>query len=413
MNALDFAIYALALPGHAALCIAGINRIQAEPVSHRFLKLISWPARFAALLGPLFVVLAILFPDRSPNLALVQRPLDASYPWLWAVYVGVCVVVALWLLPRWLLWSVRHQREQLTDHLSSQRHNLSFTARGHRPGWKMRLLSRLPGNQIYQLDITEKSLPLPRLDPELDGLSIAHLSDLHLTGEISERYFDEVVRRTNELQSDLIVISGDVVDKLRCLDWIPRTLAHLRAKHGVYYVLGNHDIRTDQRAIARALDNVGFISLSGRWHALEINGRAVLLAGNELPWIRPAADPNEYPVDEVGDDESRPLRICVAHSPDQYAWAQRYGFDLMLAGHTHGGQIRFPLVGAIVAPSRFGPRYASGTYYEGATVMHVSRGISGDMPIRWNCPPELASLTLRSRIRPEWVNEAATVTAAD
>ena len=68
----------------------------------------------------------------------------------------------------------------------------------------------------------------------------------------------------------------------------------------------------------------------------------------------------------------------------------------MLAGHTHGGQVRLPWIGAIVAPSRHGVRYASGTFFEPPTVMHVSRGLSAEKPLRWNCAPELTKLTLRS-----------------
>jgi predicted MPP superfamily phosphohydrolase len=89
------------------------------------------------------------------------------------------------------------------------------------------------------------------------------------------------------------------------------------------------------------------------------------------------------------------VRILLAHSPDQLSWARRNDIDLMLAGHTHGGQIRFPLIGPILAPSRYGVRYAAGTFYLPPVVMHVSRGISGLQPLRFNCPPELTKLVLR------------------
>jgi predicted MPP superfamily phosphohydrolase len=89
------------------------------------------------------------------------------------------------------------------------------------------------------------------------------------------------------------------------------------------------------------------------------------------------------------------LRVLLAHAPDQIDWAQRHQFDLMLAGHTHGGQIRLPLLGAIVAPSRLGTKFSAGTFYMEPTVMHVSRGVSGLTPLRWNCPPEITRLVLR------------------
>ena len=89
-----------------------------------------------------------------------------------------------------------------------------------------------------------------------------------------------------------------------------------------------------------------------------------------------------------------PFRILLSHSPDQLPWAQASGFDLMLAGHNHGGQIRLPYFGALIAPSWYGCRYAGGLYCEPPTLLHVSRGLCGIHPIRLNCPPELALLTL-------------------
>ncbi|MFP6613093.1 MAG: metallophosphoesterase, partial [Pirellulales bacterium] len=115
------------------------------------------------------------------------------------------------------------------------------------------------------------------------------------------------------------------------------------------------------------------------------------LAGNELPWFPPAADMST--ANSRGDD-SQLLRIVLAHSPDQFVWARQHDADLMLAGHTHGGQIRLPVIGAIVSPSRYGTRYACGAFFEPPTVMHVSRGISGTVPVRHNCPPELTKLVL-------------------
>ena len=82
------------------------------------------------------------------------------------------------------------------------------------------------------------------------------------------------------------------------------------------------------------------------------------------------------------------------HTPDQFDWAVNHGVDLALAGHTHGGQVCFPLLGAVASPSLYGTRFAGGTFRQGDTVMHVTRGISGETPLRWNCPPEIAVLEL-------------------
>jgi hypothetical protein len=115
----------------------------------------------------------------------------------------------------------------------------------------------------------------------------------------------------------------------------------------------------------------------------------VLLAGNECPWFPPA--PPWVPCT----DADRPFSILLSHSPDQLPWARRCGVDLMLAGHTHGGQIRLPVVGPIICPSRYGVRYASGLFAEPPTLLHVSRGLAGVQPLRWGCPPELTLLELQ------------------
>jgi predicted MPP superfamily phosphohydrolase len=125
---------------------------------------------------------------------------------------------------------------------------------------------------------------------------------------------------------------------------------------------------------------------------LEIAGEALLLAGNELPWHRPAAAMETAP--PRGQDNS-PVRVLLSHTPDQLEWARRWDFDLMLAGHTHGGQVRLPLIGPLFVPSRIEVRYSAGVFHEPPLVLHVTRGVSGKTPLRINCPPEIDKLTLR------------------
>jgi predicted MPP superfamily phosphohydrolase len=119
-------------------------------------------------------------------------------------------------------------------------------------------------------------------------------------------------------------------------------------------------------------------------------GRLVLL-GNELPWLPPAPDLADCPPRTGG-----PPRIVLAHTPDQFAWARRHDADLMLAGHIHGGQICPPLIGPIAAPSRSGVAYAAGIFYVPPTILHVSRAVSGEVPLRLNCPPEITLLRLHA-----------------
>jgi uncharacterized protein len=215
-----------------------------------------------------------------------------------------------------------------------------------------------------------------------------------LTGRVGKAYFREVVRTSNELQPDLVALTGDLVESAARLDWIPDTFGQLQSRHGVYFLLGNHDLLThDVARLRQTLVQSGLVDLGGRQRQIEIKGETALLAGSERPWIdnRPAALSCA--------DGATPLRIVLAHTPDQLGWARRQNADLILAGHTHGGQIRIPPLGAIFSPSLWGVKHVAGIYYAPPTILHVSRGVSGDTPVRWRCPPELTHITLRTAKR--------------
>ncbi len=244
------------------------------------------------------------------------------------------------------------------------------------------LLGSVPGNQSLKLSVEKRQLSLDVWPKELDGLVIAQLSDLHFTGKINKEYFQHVVRVCNAQQPDIVLVTGDIVDKRDCVDWLPETLGQLQAKHSMYYILGNHDLRVkDEDRLRKQMEDLGFVRAVGQWIEVEIQGHSIWLAGNELPWF-PGAE-------NLPAAKNHPA-ILLSHSPDQVYDADQLDVDLMFAGHCHGGQIRLPLLGPIVAPSRYGVRFASGTFRIGSVLMHVSRGISGDDPIRLNCCPELA-----------------------
>jgi predicted MPP superfamily phosphohydrolase len=195
------------------------------------------------------------------------------------------------------------------------------------------------------------------------------------------------------MDADLVAITGDFVENVRYLDWVREVLSRVQSRYGVYYVLGNHDKRLrDAAPLRRALSDAGLIDLGGRWVKVEVRGEPLILAGNELPWFRPPAPMEDCPGVAGG---ARPLRVLLAHTPDQLPWARSFDFDLMLAGHTHGGQIRFPIIGPLVVPSRYGAKYAAGAFYEDPTLLHVTRGVSSLEPLRFRCPPELARLVLQ------------------
>jgi len=377
----------LALFGHLLLWVALFNRLHALGTPRPLTRALSLLCLVGLLAIPpgLVVVLArggfsffpadgwthIPWPIR-PYLAVCWMAVPVTvFPWLW--HVG------LRREPR-VLRAHRSQIVAMTPPPASEEHAQHF-------------LVRAPRNQTFSLDRSERTIDIPRLPPALDGLSIVHISDFHFTGRVGKAYFHEVVRHSNEVQPDLIAVTGDLVDKKACIEWAPEILGELRARYGVYFILGNHDVRAGAEQVRSRLAETGLIDLGGRWVQTWIREQPVILAGNELPWIAPAADLRSHPPHAGG---ARPLRIALSHSPDQLAWARSHDVDLLLAGHTHGGQIRFPLIGAVVSPCREGVRYASGLFHAPPTVMHVTRGVSGELPIRLNCPPEMAHLILRA-----------------
>lgn len=393
MHSLDWLICLAALPGHLGLWLAITNRLHAVALRQWLISGLTLVGHLVQALVPLALGYWLWQGGGPLQSAVAGSPLGWAATWYVLLSVMASGPVGVWLVRRLAVRppEVLRTLETVSHDLAPR---LPETARPTRLG---RIMARVPGNQSLRLDVHEKTLEIPRLPPQLDGLTIAHLTDLHFTGKVAKEYFQEVVRLTNEFDADLVALTGDLVEKSTCIPWIPETLGRLRGRHGVYFVLGNHDTRIDVPQLREAMTACGLNDVGGCWRRLVIRGEVVILAGNELPWIVPAADMSDCPPRDR-DDEL--LKILLAHTPDQFGWARRHDFDLMLAGHTHGGQIQVPLLGPLVAPSWHGVRYASGTFHLNPTVMHVSRGVSSNLPLRWNCPPELTRLTLRRPTEP-------------
>ncbi len=247
--------------------------------------------------------------------------------------------------------------------------------------------------------VTRIRVPLPGLDPALTGLRIAHLSDLHIGNGLEDVRLARLVAAVNDLQPDLIAITGDLFDHdPAALDEGARGLASLRAPLGVFAVLGNHDLYTGADAVAAALAaHAPSIRLLRGDHqrlptttpfyvaGVDDPGRDWTFRGQGLPAIEKlaAAAPNDGPV------------LLLVHRPDAFPQAAALGFPLVLAGHFHGGQIALPgaggrwNVGAALSP------FHRGVYRRADSVLYVSRGIGFAGPrIRLGSPPEIALLEL-------------------
>lgn len=373
--------------GHFAMTVWLFNRLHALAMPRPRMKALE---RLLLLLSGALVLIVVsrwLLSDGSPWPATG----DLSFASLaLRLYAVVTCLAAIAVLPCWL---VPKLRECLCPKLvSNDTRRVDVSERlGYPPvdGVQTRWFAKLPGNELLTIAVQQKTLQLQNLPQPLSGLKIAHLSDLHMTGQLTQAFYEVAVAETNALSPDLVLITGDILEKEKCLPWIGETLAKLQARDGKFFILGNHEYRLkDPMVLRAALTAAGFTDLGSRVQMVPVGDSRLLLAGNERPWFGSLPE-----VPTTG--EGNAFRLLLSHTPDQLPWAKANGFDLMLAGHNHGGQIRLPYFGALIAPSRYGCRYAGGIYYEEPTLLHVSRGLSAIHPIRINCPPEITLLILR------------------
>ncbi len=391
------AVLLLALVGHAVLWVGTVNRAHALGIPRKVVTVLNVVCLAAVTTIPLWFVWWLLRGGQViPHSLRPGAGLGLAH-----AYLLVCVGILLAHLPAWI--RLRRSAGPRTAVVQHHVRSIDIAARlGRWPtaGLKARVLARVPGNQMFHLDVDQEQVQIERLAAELTGISILHLSDFHISGRVEPAYFQEVVRIANDLQPDLLAVTGDLCDFAGGIDWIADIFGRLEAPLGKFFILGNHDLRTrDVPRLRRAMSTAGFVDVATGPITLQLRGQPVYVAGNERPWFR---TPEPCVSQEADADErtSRglPLKILLSHSPDQFAWARERGFDLMLAGHTHGGQLCLPWVGAVVCPSRYGIRYAGGTFYEPPTVLHVSRGISSLLPLRLSCPCEMTKLILQPPI---------------
>ena len=258
------------------------------------------------------------------------------------------------------------------------------------PGKAGRLL-RLPGNESLTIRRTEWDVTLDTLPASLDGLSILHLTDLHFSHSYRRFFFEEVadLAMADAPMPDLVVITGDFLDDDDAVSWVGPVLGRFQARLGKIAILGNHDYRHDFRGLRRELRRADFTTLEGRWATINADGASLVIGGTSYPWGRDL-DPSLKPDGDVS--------LLLSHAPDQVYRASSWGMDLMLCGHNHGGQVRLPVLGPILMPSRYSRRFDRGFYRVGKTLMYVGHGIGGKHPVRFGCEPELTRFRLRSHI---------------
>jgi predicted MPP superfamily phosphohydrolase len=256
-----------------------------------------------------------------------------------------------------------------------------------------------------RLAIHHIPLRIPNLPAVWEGLTIAHLTDLHRSRYISAGYLCDCIARVNALQPDLIVFTGDYLTHTRGHrrryvygdDAEAEQFAHeaaacigrARARYGVFASLGNHDHWYNAEKVQRLIEATGVPVLRNQSVAVPIHGESLPIVGLGDQWT----EPPDFPRALAGVDA--PLALVLMHNPDPFEnWAQP-GRHLILAGHTHGGQVNIPFYGPPIVPSRYGRKYAHGLFERGTAQMYVNAGLGCIFPpIRFNCRPEMAIVHL-------------------
>lgn len=244
------------------------------------------------------------------------------------------------------------------------------------------------------LDVTRLTLPLRRLPAGTKPITIAQMSDLHLSESISAAHIAEAVALTNAQQADMIVLTGDYVSHgTRYIRQVASLLGELRAPLGVFAILGNHDHWSGPELLHSTFADQGIVMLRNEQRRIDLSGGSLWLVG--VDDVAEEHDDLAYALRGVPENEAR---LLLAHEPDFADTAAKHAIDLQLSGHSHGGQVRVPGLGALILPP-LSERYPIGLRRVpgSETLIYTNRGIGMvDPPVRFNCRPEITVLTLQS-----------------
>lgn len=383
VNRLDTLLYLRNLIVIGALSGVGVT-ILAGPWRLRGAR--RWTGLGLALTFGLFALSDLLLLMALPRLGL-----SYGYEiWLPALAALIVRIVILWghhglgWLLNWRASSLRLLRWTPTVFLSF---NLLFSA------------IQIDAYMIepFWLETTAYNLASARLDPSAPPVRIVHLTDLHIERTTGREI--KAIARINALQPDLVVITGDYINTSYLRDPIAQEhfrwfVEQLDAPYGIYATRGTVEPSRDY--MARLVNGTKTRWLENEHLILDVRGQRVALVG--------VATSHNLSVDVPRLDQALTgvpedvFTILLYHSPDLIQHAVERGIDLYLGGHTHGGQIRLPVYGAVVTGSIYGRRYVSGRFQEGPTTIIINRGLGFEGGIapraRFLCRPEIVSLTL-------------------
>ena len=315
-----------------------------------------------------------------------HREEESPHRWLLWVVTPLLALVTIFFLRYWsvvaapvgLYWIVDRVRV-LTRPDAQLAGTVSYGA--------PRTRRRFPANDLYDLEVTRHEIFVDDLPAAADGIRIAFLTDTHVAPFVRRDFYTEIVQRVNAFDPEVVLFGGDFVSFRRHIPLAAEVLLDgLRATER-YAVLGNHDYWTSADDVQRELGARGVTFLTNQ--SVLLRGALPLVGIDEI--YRGAPDVGRA----FGGIELTVPCIAISHHPDVIDLLESRRIDLLVCGHTHGGQIRLPFFGPIVVPSRHEGEFASGFHRVRNVLMYVSRGIGAIPPLRILCRPEVAMFTLR------------------
>jgi predicted MPP superfamily phosphohydrolase len=257
----------------------------------------------------------------------------------------------------------------------------------------------------HWIEISRHDVVLRGLPDVFNGLRIAQLSDIHMDEYTEAAFLRWVIDQINHIEPDIVVLTGDYVThgfawkKLAVgAAWQCASLLNELRCNQRFAVLGNHDVMVGAKQVMSALTANGVTVLHNTFLPIERNGGRIWLAGLDDP-LMGIPDPEKAIPASIRHRQNEPI-LLLCHAPDYadhlLAHAPGQAVDLMLSGHTHGGQVCLPLLGSLGLPD-LGKKYVEGWFRLGGMQLYVNRGVGAvGIPFRFNCPPEITLFTLRS-----------------
>ena len=357
-----------------------------------------WAAYFVAGIAFLLVAGSPMFGDEMGFIGFGPAPR------LWRLWGGIWVVgsfAGYWMIGAWVGWrrfrrpktppTQNPAREETTPR-PARRELLTQAARAALAApFAVAGYGTFIGRSNFE--VREVDIALPDLPKSLEGLRLAQLTDIHFGLDMTAAELERVVAMTNEARPHVALVTGDLItesgDPLEeCLDIV----SGLRADAGVWACMGNHERYAESERFCefygrdRGISFLRNAARSLRFGDAHLNLCGVDYQRTSLPYLHKA--------EELMDEQA--VNVLLSHNPDVFPTASRLGYDLVVGGHTHGGQVTVEIVEQWVNPGRFFTPFVAGEYRLDRSVLYVSRGIGTvNLPMRVGAMPEISVLTLR------------------